>query len=210
MLENAVNTQRPTCYTCLRPTDFCNCRFIHEKIVNKTQLLILQHPHERTHPFGTVRLVRLGLENVEVEVCFKDLQSNKLTGLASERAALLYPSPKALVLESLPPGEHPETLIVLDGTWSQAKALYKSNPALAQLRHVRLEPRQLGQYRIRKEPKPHCVSTLEAIVQALQILEPGHAPMKLLEAFTAMVDQQIEHRAKLQGVPRSKRRSSKC
>ena len=45
---------------------------------------------------------------------------------------------------------------------------------------------------IRKEPRPNYVSTLEAVMLALQILEPEtDRTGRLLAAFDAMIDTQI-------------------
>ena len=53
---------RPTCYRCLRPRVSCVCGLI-TPVDNRTRVVIVQHPRERRHPFGTVRLARLGLRN---------------------------------------------------------------------------------------------------------------------------------------------------
>jgi len=58
---------------------------------------------------------------------------------------------------------------------------------------VRFHPRAPSRYRIRREPQPDYVSTLEAIVEALQILEPDTAGLPALgAAFDRMIDRQIE------------------
>jgi len=64
-----------------------------------------------------------------------------------------------------------EGLIVLDGTWSQAKTLWWRNPWLLKLARVSLVPREPSMYgKIRKEPRREWVSTLEAIADVLPAL----------------------------------------
>jgi hypothetical protein len=48
---------RPRCYRCLRPADSCYCAEL-PSVPTRTRVVILQHPHERTHPFGTARLAQ--------------------------------------------------------------------------------------------------------------------------------------------------------
>ena len=61
-----------------------------------------------------------------------------------------------------------EGLIVLDGTWSQAKTLWWRNPWLLKLERIALQPREPSMYgKLRKEPRREWVSTLEAIADVL-------------------------------------------
>jgi hypothetical protein len=65
---------------------------------------------------------------------------------------------------------------------------------------VRLSPASPSRYRIRREPREDFVSTIEAIVQALQVIEPETKGFDaLLEAFDSMIDDQLEHIARRQG-----------
>jgi len=173
------------------------------RVENQTSVLVLQHPRERLHPIGTARFAQLGLCNVRIEVAWN-------AGQREERApawlpagtALLYPSPKARDLPTLPAGERPRNLLVLDGTWHTARTLYRDKAWLAQLPHVRFTPRSPSNYRLRREPTRDHVSTIEAIVEALRVLEPETAGLgALLSAFDAMIDDQLA-RAQCSSEPR--------
>jgi DTW domain-containing protein YfiP len=62
-------------------------------------------------------------------------------------------------------------IILLDGTWSQAKTMWWRNPWLLKTRRMHLIPKQKSLYgNIRKEPRPECVSTLEAAAETLSLL----------------------------------------
>lgn len=172
----------------------CLCKDL-PTVPTATQIVILQHPHEQRHPFGTARFVRLCMPNAQVHVahggadevlhCAIDLPPG---------AAVLYPHADAEDLEQLPATAYPSALLVLDGTWGHAKTLYRHNPWLQQLRHVRLTPQEPSRYRIRKEPRDDYISTVEAIVAALRIVEPHNTRVEdLLIAFDRMIDQQIAH-----------------
>ena len=66
----------------------------------------------------------------------------------------------------------PAHLIALDGTWSHARKLYVQNPWLHALPHYRIDPSAPSNYRIRREPSPSHLSTLESVLAALRSLEP--------------------------------------
>ena len=62
-------------------------------------------------------------------------------------------------------------IILLDGTWAQAKTLWWRNAWLLKTRRMHLVPKQKSLYgNIRKEPRPECVSTLEAAAETLSFL----------------------------------------
>lgn len=161
-------------------------------VENRTRVVIVQHPRERKHPFGTVRLARLGLRHVEVLVADRDRSGlTRCPPCTRPGAMLLYPNPGAPCLPELP--APPPALVVLDGTWSTAGKLRRDNQWLQALPTVALAPTQPGRYRIRKAPRPAVqLSTIEAIVAALLAIEPDTRGLTgLLGAFDAMVDRQL-------------------
>lgn len=144
-------------------------------------------------PINTARIAELALPNSERHVGVEFGELLRLRELLADQAAppvLLYPGPGARDLALEPPAG-PITLVVLDGTWWQAQKLLKKNPELARLPRYGLAPSSPSRYRIRREPAVHCVSTIEAIVQALVALEGDGAVRELLRPFDAMVEHQL-------------------
>jgi hypothetical protein len=104
----------------------------------------------------------------------------------------LYPGAQARELSDVPEGERPRHLVVIDGTWHTARTLYRDKAWLRTLPQVSLTPASPSRYRIRREPERHCVSTIEAIVEALRLLEPDTAGLdSLIGAFDTMIDDQL-------------------
>jgi DTW domain-containing protein YfiP len=190
-IENEGESFRQECYDCFRAASVCICHRFERKVQNQTGVIVLQHHREVTHPIGTARIARLGLETVEVRI------AHRHNGLAvaesvPARTALLYPSSKAKTLDDLGAQQMPEHLIVLDGTWSQAMAMYKSNLWLSELPHVIVKPQEESNYRIRRQPKSGCLSTIEALVQTLKVIEPQTEGMDgLSKIFSDMIDDQM-------------------
>lgn len=201
----------PRCLRCWRPPKLCLCHDL-PTAVTRTRILVLQHRAEQRHPFGTARFVKMCMPNSEVHVALGSTSQ----GLRCEFAvppgtAVLYPHAQARDLTQLPTHELPQALLVLDGTWGHAKALYRDNPWLQQLPHVRFTPAAPSRYRIRKEPRADYVSTLEAIIEALAIIEPAFAGAPgLLAAFDRMVDAQIAHVAQAPRAPRQKKQRQRA
>jgi DTW domain-containing protein YfiP len=150
----------------------------------------LQHPREQKVPINTARIAALCLPNAElhVGVHWRDM---KALEDPNRPAALLYPGPGAIDIEKNPPSG-PITLVVVDGTWWQAKKLVKQNPELAKLPRYAFRPPSPSDYRIRKEPHDDYVSTVEALVHVLSVLEEDRDRfLAMLVPFRAMVDAQL-------------------
>ena len=183
---------QPRCSGCFRPESLCYCCAI-PKIDNQTDLLIVQHVRERDHPFNTARMVHRALAKSSLVFGTKKTIAQKSLAIASD-AGLLFPSRDSIELETLHPDQRPSQLVVIDGTWSQAKSLHRALPQLQSLPCYKIAPAQPGQYQIRLEPTDQSLSTVEATVAALSALEPETQNLEqLLVAFELMIQKQLDH-----------------
>ena len=184
---------RAQCSRCLRPQTHCLCALI-PQLDSRTRVLLLQHPSEVGHALNTARLADLGLLNAELRVgeVFEDLAT--LLNPPGYQARLLFPGEGAQLIDTAEPSDEslPWLLVVPDGTWRKARKLLHLNPLLAQLPRATLPEGAVSRYRLRKAPGPGALSTLEAIVQALEILEAPTSFAPLLRPFEALIEGQIE------------------
>jgi DTW domain-containing protein YfiP len=194
---------RPTCPRCRRPLEahvpgtaapvagVCFCDRI-VQMPTRTRVLLLQHPRERRVGVGTARLAHLALPGSALRVGV-DFSSDPLVQEALREptpTCVLFPGPTSRPAQRLEPGAR-LNLIVLDGTWSNARRLLAANPALAALPRMSFQPRRPSDYGIRRQPAPFCVSTIEALAEVLALLEPEGGPFeRLLDPFLAMVERQ--------------------
>lgn len=163
-----------------------------QQIPSQTRVVFIQHPLESRVAISTCRMAHLSLPNSELHVA---LNADEIPGLTEKLlkpgTALLFPADDATDVDALQ--TRPSTLVVVDGTWDNAKKLFQRSPLLKSLPRIGFVPPAPGNYRIRKEPADHCLSTIEAVAQVLEKLEraPGRfTPM--LAAFDRMVDLQLE------------------
>lgn len=192
---------RAVCARCRRPERVCYCRHL-TSIETATRVVLLQHPRERDVAIGTARMASLCLPNSELHVGVDWEGSPALARALSDPArppALLYPGDGAIDVAAHPP-PGPITLVVVDGTWWQARKLVRSNPQIAALPRYAFVPPSPSEYRIRREPRETYVSTIEALAHVLGVLEgdPGRFAA-LLSPFRAMIDAQIDHQQRLHG-----------
>jgi DTW domain-containing protein len=181
---------RPTCLRCRRPKSVCWCAAL-KTADSRTRVIFVQHPLEARVPISTCRMAHLSLPNSELHVGLGAEGSARLEALCQEPDTwVLFPSAHATPLEALP--RPPKNLVVVDGTWDNARKVVNNSPLFAALPRIAFQPERPGNYRIRKEPKEHCLSTIEAVAHVLGRLE-GDGPKfaAMLSAFDAMVERQL-------------------
>jgi DTW domain-containing protein YfiP len=171
-------------------------------------VLILQHPQEGNVDLTTVPLLMRALPNATLRVGLSWASLSHALGDEVEHAkwAVIYPTKleegldaeelaeEVLLLDKKgrlrdPDAPDIEGVVVLDGTWSQAKTLWWRNAWLLKLNRIVLNPREPSIYgRIRKEPRKEFVSTLEAVADVLVALgEPEETRASLRRAMRTMV-----------------------
>ena len=180
------------CPRCQKPQPLCVCDSV-TPVENRIKLLILQHPQEQDRALGTARLLAKHFEDAVVRVGLSWPSLSKALGHPVENAshwAVLYlGSAKAADLEAEGEilalnrkGEVAENqraifgklegVVLLDGTWSQAKALWWRNPWMLKCQRVILNPKHPSRYgRLRREPRKDGLSTIEAAATLLGGLE---------------------------------------
>ena len=186
-LETRPASTTTDCPRCGKPASLCICDGI-ERIDNRIALLILQHPQEQDRELGTARLTLLHLQHSAMKIGLSWPSLAKALGreVNPKRWAVLYlgaasaatlPRDRELTLldaKGAPLDDQDRTLrgiegvIVLDGSWSQAKTLWWRNPWVLKCRRLALNPKQPSRYgKLRREPRREGLSTLEAAGLAL-------------------------------------------
>ncbi|HJV71018.1 tRNA-uridine aminocarboxypropyltransferase [Ideonella sp.] len=183
---------RAACVRCLRPQATCLCALA-RPTAHSTEVLVLQHPQEQRQAKNSVTLLRLSLAHCEVVVGerFAPGALQALLQRPGRDTRLLYPDVPAAPAPP-PPGTKvhaPLRLVVLDATWRKSLRMLLEHPALAALPRLSLDAPSPTRYRaIRAARRDDQVSTLEATVQALAMLEgPSFDAPPLLDAFSRFV-----------------------
>ena len=87
-------------------------------------------------------------------------------------------------------------LIVLDGTWNEARKMYSWSPPLQKLPKMRLDLNLKSQFVVKTQPNDKCLSTVECVGHALALLEEKQDILeKLTKPLLALCSVQISHGA---------------
>lgn len=211
------------CPRCDWPVRLCWCGSI-TPVPLRTKFVFLMHPHENSRVrSNTGRLTHLSLPDSDLWIGLNFEDHPGVRALIDDPEnfpVLLYPSERA---HDLSTGRNPfpdtggRRLVVflLDATWYLAKKMLKSNPSLLALPHVMFSGATPSRYRIKKQPEPGCLSTLEATHELLVALNRSGLdtypePSPLIDLFERMQEFHLRcaaqqngsrHRIKMAGPP---------
>jgi len=130
--------------------------------------------------------------NPEFRRIIEDRSRQLMVLYPGPRATLVTPETSASLRASF--GERPATVIVIDGTWPQAKKMFRQTPELQELPWIGFETDRRSEYRSRRQPDPLCLSTIEAVHELIDALsrcgvchpQPREAHHNLMAVFRFM------------------------
>ncbi|KJC35585.1 hypothetical protein UP09_30615 [Bradyrhizobium sp. LTSP885] len=220
MSELANETdQLAECPHCGKPLPLCICDSV-TPIESRISLLILQHPQEQDRALGTARLAARHFKTAVVKIGLSWPSLAKALGRPvadpSRWAVLYLGSAKVEDLDTdaeivainrkgeVEPGQRSilsdiKGIVLLDGTWSQAKALWWRNAWMLKCQRVILGPKRPSRYgNLRKEPRRDGLSTIESAAMLLAGIEkrPDIAET-LIGSFERMLARFREVQAKM-------------
>lgn len=173
------NAHREHCFTCFQPQFSCYCEHI-KSFDSEIKFVILIHPIERRRRIATGRMTHLCLENSDL-ILGEDFSANaKVNAILNDEnyhPVMLYPgvgsTDISLVAEDkrakiFPPNKK-LAVFVIDGTWNTARKMVRSQN-LRSLQRICFTPAAPSTFRVRKQPKEGCVSTIEAVHETIELL----------------------------------------
>lgn len=197
------------CPACEKPAGLCICEAV-APVENRVEVVVLRHPQEQDRILGTARILTMQLRRSTLKTGLSWPGLAKLLGRPADpkRWGVLYLGTAksfasasgrpltAVTAEGAPLPDQDEALaglegvILLDGNWAQAKALWWRNPWMLKCRRLVLAPARASLYgALRREPRRESVSTIEAAALTLAELERDPAmPDKILPPFRLLLD----------------------
>ncbi|XP_027565235.1 DTW domain-containing protein 2 [Neopelma chrysocephalum] len=188
-----------------RPKKVCLCPFlpVHPLKVS-TCLYIIQHPAEESRVLRTVPLLAACLPPDKCKILVgrrfsEDRYPELATVCRNPNTLILYPGAEATNLEEVAVmSPSPSVMIIIDGTWSQAKDIFYKNSLFRLPKQVQLKTNHSSQYVIRTQPTNTCLSTLECAAVALTIMEKNKSIQEtILHPLQALCSFQLQHGAQI-------------
>lgn len=155
-----------------------------EPLDTRTRIIVVQHVLEQGERSNTAKHALAALTNAERRLYGAKDEPLRTDDLHD--AWLLFPG------EGPRPQGVPSKLVVLDGSWSQARHMIQRIPLLRALPRFSITPRE-GRRSLREAP-PGGMSTLEALADGLRLLESEAIGAHLDAVHDALVQKQLRER----------------
>ncbi|MEK2690458.1 tRNA-uridine aminocarboxypropyltransferase [Bdellovibrio sp. GT3] len=208
-LKSEAPVYRELCDDCVQPKFSCYCEHV-KKFDPGMDVVILIHPIELRRRIATGRMSHLVLKNsylIRGQDYSNNVLVNQLLQDPTRHCMMLYPGKNSANLSEMEAKEKatlvPEgkrlTLFVIDGTWATAVKTIRQSLNLQTIPRICFSPDKPSNFRVRKQPKDFCYSTIEAIHQTIELAGDvvgfdvnSRRHDDLLYVFEKMVERQIE------------------
>jgi DTW domain-containing protein YfiP len=179
----------PRCHGCWLLEPLCLCadlRAVRARLQVRTRVVVVRHVSEINRRSNTGRLVAAAIPGATLV----DWGTLSTASQAAVHATLssLGPSPAVLYPEGRTHAVRPDTLVILDGTWPQARRMLQRLPGMATVPRLALPPPAQAGPRLRRGARPEQMSTLEATAAAMAHLEGPEVAAELEALLAAFVD----------------------
>src|SRR4051812_23892831 len=174
------------CRGCRLPTWLCVCAHA-PRVATRPSLVLVVHVHDLGRTSNTARLLALAVRDATL-LChgvFPAPADPAAHLPAGATPVVLFPGLGAqpLTPELVAALPSPPALVVPDGNWRQAGRMVKRLPLLAGAVKVALPARAFAGPALRRNLEGHRMSTYEAVVQALGVLEGEAGARPLLDFY---------------------------
>jgi len=176
------------CPRCLFRQEVCFCSLV-PRVETRARFLIVRHIGEALRTSNTGRAAALAHPTSQIHDYGWGLPFDEAV-LRQPGTWLLYPSEPG----GDPSVEPPKQVVVLDATWRQARKMFIRIDALRAMPRLVLPAPAEPLPKLRKAPQPDAMSTLEAIVRAVELLEGTQRAAPLAELQREIVRRAVSLR----------------
>ncbi len=198
-LDRKRKTKDP-CPECFLHKNLCICSLI-PNLETKTRVVLIVHAKELKRTTNTGRLAMKSLNNSEMRIRGETKEALDLSDLINEQyqSLLFFPSETAIELttEYVKQFEKPIQLLVPDGNWRQASKVHSRHKELASVPRVMISKSNLATQHLRAESFEEGMSTLQAIAEALKIIEGEEVYNSLIKVYQAKLENTLKGRGRL-------------
>ena len=177
------------CQSCLLPVKYCLCQTIQPSQA-QSRFCLIMFDTEPLKPSNTGRLIADILPSTQAFSWSRvDPDEAMLAAVSNQeyQPMLVFPAsyanPKRQVYTKVPKTTRPPLFIILDGTWSEARKMFRKSPWLDHLPLISIAVEHPSNYRLRvaSNSQQHC--TAEIAIALLEQNNDDHAADGLQQHF---------------------------
>lgn len=164
-----------SCKKCLLKQDYCICRS-HPVLRSAIDFCLVMDEREPARPSNTGKLIADCLASTQVFVWSRTDPDPALIALLEDddyQPYLVFPGeyavPSQQVVTGIESGQRRALLVILDGTWAQARKMLRKSPYLQRLLILNLAQAGASRYRLRRSNRAEHLCTVEVAQACLEL-----------------------------------------
>ena len=164
------------CLNCMLLPNLCIC-LIKKTVSTQSAFLILMYDDEILKPSNTGRLIADLIPDTFAYIWSRTQPDSKMLALLKDpqwQPIVIFPAEytqQEKVLTSYQPSSTKRPLfILLDGSWAQAKKMFRKSPYLEDFPVLSFDPKNISRYLVRKASKDNQLATAEVAARALEFM----------------------------------------
>ena len=145
------------------------------------KIFLLTHQRELNRKNNTGILALKSISGLVERITWDRVNPNidLLKLIESQSIALLYPSPDSIPIDI----QKLDYIIILDGTWQEAKKIYNKSEYLKSTQKVTFSEPMISTYKLRKNQQPKGLCTIECIIEILKLKQKFKLVNQLTNEF---------------------------
>lgn len=183
------------CDACMLPRLNCLCPY-QVTATARAEVWLIMHPHEAYKPTNTGRLIKDVLPSTRIFQWSRTEPDDELLALLASnryRPFLIFPDDQPdyadrIVRQPAVEGEQIPVFIILDGTWRQARRMFRQSAYLASLPILPLHTDRLTRYKLRTPASESHLCTAEVAAELLKMAGDVDASQLLDDYFDTFND----------------------
>lgn len=186
------------CQRCLLPLKQCLCETLHPQNA-RSRFCLVMFDTEPMKPSNTGRLIADILPETEAFQWSRTEPPQALLDLVSSpdyQPMVVFPASYASVgrevLTVPPKSGKPPLFIMLDGTWTEARKMFRKSPYLDNIPVISVDLSIVSAYRLREAHADGQYCTAEVAAALLALADDEHAAVGLTEHFTLFRERYLE------------------
>ncbi|AGH82300.1 DTW domain-containing protein [Psychromonas sp. CNPT3] len=156
--------------------NLCIC-LIKKTVSTQSAFLILMYDDEILKPSNTGRLIADLIPDTFAYIWSRTQPDSKMLTLLKDpkwQPIVIFPAEYAqqekVLLSYLPSSTKRPLFILLDGSWAQAKKMFRKSPYLENFPVLSFDPKNISRYLVRKASKDNQLATAEVAARALEFI----------------------------------------
>ena len=199
MLKPVRGFRNHRCPGCQLPKHLCICSLL-PYLNTKATFWVLMHPFEYGKPTNTGRIIQDCIPQTKIIFWERTTPDFDLLSMIQDQQDVFLMFPEEYktdhnsIAQSIQLSVANPHFILLDGTWKQARKIFRKSPYLHRLPMISIKSNQKSIYMLRRPSQNHHLCTIEVAITLLDLNGEIEQSRQMNSYFKKFINRHMNHR----------------